>query len=299
VSLELPDRRIGDAWFFHDGRRWHGYVLTSPLDVERHARWDVSHAVSEDLRRWTYEGVCIAAPPDDAWDAGCLATGSVIRRPSGSPADGRYLMAHSVRHAGPEPAVKIVTGDDLHAWRPTGDGPALTLRDFSDNYEPIGSGSRRFPHFRDPFLFMDQGVLHVAVTASRNTGPPDGRGSVAIARWGHTGWQPMPPPELPPVAQELECPQLVRTDDHWLLVFSSQASWIRGRGSRPAGMYTFVGDSPSGPFRGPYVVPHEDGLYAGQLLRASGRWQMLATAVQGLGSLADPVDVNDFVTGLH
>ncbi|MEL7239717.1 MAG: hypothetical protein AAGK78_12725, partial [Planctomycetota bacterium] len=219
--------------------------------------------------------------------AGCLATGSVVRHALGGR---RFLMAHTVRHAGPNPGVVLRGSDDLRAWHLVGDGPALTLADDRDgHYEAVGTGRRAVPHFRDPFLFEWDGALHFMVCASREVA---GRGgTVAVARWDGEQWRLLPPPELPAICDELECPQ-VHADgpNDWRLVFSTNRDWIDPAVANASGVYTFRGPTPLGPWSD-FRSLHTDNLYAGQLLRHDGRWLLIGTDFAGRGSLTDPVDV--------
>ncbi|MEL7089698.1 MAG: hypothetical protein AAGL98_14860, partial [Planctomycetota bacterium] len=178
--LELPGHLVGDSWFFRGDDRWHVYLLTCADDLPRHEFWSITHATSTDLISWRVEGEVAGPPPAERWDAGCLATGSVIEYPLHGR---RYLMAHTVRHAGPDPAVKLLVSDDLHTWAPVDDGPAARLADAPVAwYQPYGTGVRTMPHFRDPWLFVFDDTLHIACTGQRSDGPADGRGTVALLK---------------------------------------------------------------------------------------------------------------------
>ena len=287
--LAFDDRRVGDAWFFRAGETWHAYVLTCPLDVQPHVWWDITHATSRDLKAWHVHGEITHSQHEPAELAGCVATGSVIEHGLGGR---RYLMAHTLRHAGPDPAVVLRTSDDLHDWHLVGDGPALSLSDDAAGmYEQVGSGSRAVPHFRDPFLFEWNGELHFIVCATR---PGRARGgTVAAARWTGERWQLLPPPEMPDVCEELECPQVHRIDDgDWRLVFSSFGHFFNPAAANRSGVYCFRGPTPLGPWHDlrPLQV---DKMHAGQLLRDGERWLLVGTNFSGFGSLTDPIDVTD------
>jgi len=294
TMLKLSAQLIGDSWFFRDyTNRWHAYVLTCAEDLTRHEFWSITHATSEDLVSWELQGEVASPPPESRWDAGCLATGSVIEHPAGG---GRYLMAHTVRHAGPAPATKLLTSDDLHKWRPVGDGPAARLADAPTRwYQATGTGARSMPHFRDPWLFVFEDTLHIACTAQRSDGPPDGRGTVALLRWNGKTFEFLPSPTMPPVMQELECPQLHEIEPgRWALIFSSIADWFtpgfRQDNYLPAGTFVMNASSPMGPWGEPRSLDMPN-IYAAQLLRDGGRWRLIGTVPEGAGHLSDPVDV--------
>ena len=298
--FRLPGQSVGDAWFFREppAGPWHLYALTCPSGVPRHERWWVTHATSDDLISWEHLGEVVAPPEAAAWDAGCLATGGVAEHPAGG---GRYVLAHTVRHAGPDPAVKLLAGDDLHAWHPVGIGPAARLADAPGGwYGQIGTGERSFPHFRDPFLFVDDGELHCLCTAARADGPADGRGTVAHLVWRDTRFEFLPPPEMPAVAQEPECPHLYDAGGgRWLLVFSSAGQWFtadfrRGR-DLPTGTYAMAGPSPLGPWSEPRPLrpaAAPPGLYAARLLDLDGRPVLIGTVGD---TVCDPIDAREAV----
>ena len=295
--LFLPDRFVGDSWFHRAADGWHAYALTCPEGVERHSRWWITHAVSDDLTRWEVRGEVVAPPLDDRWDRGCLATGSVVEHGLGGR---RYLMAHSVRHAGPDPAVKLLTSDDLHRWVPVGEGPAARLADAPPAwYQQAGTGLRDMPHFRDPWLFEHGGVLHCACTAQRADGPADCRGTVALLRRAGDAFGFLSPPAMPPVLQELECPQLHEVrPGRWALVFSSNQAWFtpayRERHAPRTGTFVMAGPSPLGPWSRPRPLRPAgapENLYAAQLLRDAEAWRLIGTVPEGNGHLSDPVAV--------
>jgi hypothetical protein len=155
------------------------------------------------------------------------------------------------------------------------------------------------PHFRDPWLFEVDGTLHLACTAQRADGPADGRGTVALLRWSGESFDFLPPPQMPTVQQELECPQLHEVEPgRWALVFSSAATWFtpdyRKRHKTVGGTFVMNAPAPTGPWSEPRPLRPAgtpEHLYAAQLLRDGDRWRLIGTVTWGAGHLSDPIDV--------
>jgi beta-fructofuranosidase len=207
--------------------------------------WDIGHAVSRDLRNWTLCTPALLRGPAGAWDE-TLATGSVIRH------GGRYWMAYTGHLTA---QIGLAWSTDLHAWH-RHDGNPVTCCD-GELYEKAGSGVRTMMHWRDPFLFENAGYVYHAVCASANRGPADGRGTVGLARSADmVRWEILPPSDVEPICQEMECPQVVQREGLWYLLFSSGPDWFAksfaervGHNSLGWTTYSMAGQSPFGPFR--------------------------------------------------
>ena len=168
-------------------------------------------------------------------------------------------------------------------------------------YEPTGSGVRKQPHWRDPFLFEHEGFVYHWVCASRNDGLQDARAALGLARSKDMlNWEVMPPPETERFAQEFECPQLYENDGLWYAVFSSGPEWFsvdylnRIGGPKPHFMtYSMVAPSPMGPFTTHgtgQILPttSERQPYACQVVAFQGKTFLLGTQPDGI---CDPIPV--------
>ena len=292
--LVHPGNHIGDSWYHVSGDVAHCFYLTCPDNVERHTAWDIAHATSRDLANWELHGIVLERGADDEWDGDCLATGSVLK------VGPRYWMAYTGRWSEPRVATGLAVSDDLHRWKKAEFNPITTID--PRFYEPIGTGSRRMAHWRDPFLFQHDGYVYQYVCASR-PGPDEGRGTLGVARTRDmTVWDVLPPPELDPVAEELECPQIRKIGDRYFLVFSAfpdlfAPRWRAEFGDhlRP-GTYAMVGPSPFGPFHLRHPAPivpedHDVHPYAGQLVEFRGRWYLLGTVWddEAFDYICDPI----------
>lgn len=299
--LKIPGHRLGDAWYCSHAGRVHAFFLVCPDDVPRHTAWDIGHASSTDLRRWTWHGVALRRGPVGAWDGTCLATGSVLHR------DGRFWMAYTGNWLGPRPAVGMAWSSDLRRWNKLDANPVTAIDERL--YTAASRGRRRFPHWRDPFLCEVEGVAYqlVCATAGGRDGPA---GTVGAARSRDlVHWELLPPLDIEPFAEELECPQVVRAGGRHVLVFSTPAGLLLSDAATapdaPGHLYAMIGRGPLGPFRVADPAPllpddMRDRPYAARVVELDGRLHLLGTVWSEAGDrISDPIPVEPTTTGLR
>ncbi|HEX2952279.1 MAG TPA: family 43 glycosylhydrolase [Armatimonadota bacterium] len=298
--LQHPNQQIGDAWFFVDNSTVHCYYLTCPLDVPRHTRWDIGHAVSNDLTNWTIVDPALVRGESGFFDHDGLATGSVI------PFAGRYWMAYTTHH---QATVGLAVSDDLYTWQKVSKTPITDVD--PRYYEPMSHGVRKAKHWRDPFLFVHDGMVYHFVCASRNDGPEDRRGTVGVARTADMQhWQILPPPAIDAIDQEMECPQLYQQNGRYYLLFSSAAEWFTPEATTSIpgifgwSSYAMVANSPFGPFTLQYgrIIPADYPVqpYACQIVQWQGNSYLLGTIQPPeYGVICDPIPVIFTEDGIH
>jgi len=298
--LTLAGHHIGDSWYCADGGRVHCFFLCCPQDVPRHTAWDIAHASSADLTSWTHHGIVLRRGAAGEWDGACLATGSVLRR------GGRFWMAYTGNWCGPRPAVGLATSADLHRWEKHPANPVTAIDE--RHYTARGRGRRPLPHWRDPFLFEVGGVVYQLVCAAAASGGTPA-GTIGAARSRDMGeWEILPPLDVEPFAEELECPQVISEAGRHYLVFSTPPGLLLADGESPAdgegNMYSMIGETPLGPFRvgdpAPLLPPGmRQRPYAGRLVAFGGRYVLLGTVWSEAGDcISDPVPVELTSTGV-
>lgn len=301
--LTQPGRQIGDTWFYAHKGVFHCYYLTCDLATPRHSSWDIGHATSNDLTHWTVQPLALKKGAADAWDDN-LATGSILRW------NDRFWMAYcagNLAHVG----VGLAVSDDLFHWTRWPANPVTKID--PRYYEPIGSGSRPFPHWRDPFLFVDGDWVYHYVCASSTQGVADERGALGLARTKNmTDWEILPPPTVDPVSQELECPELIEHGGVYHLIFSAipeffAASFLakHPKDTFSWSTYAMVGPTPFGPFR-----IHGDGRilpvdypaqpYACRVVMMNDQPYLLGTIIEpGNDAICDPIPLKFTADGLR
>lgn len=300
--LGVPGYHLGDSWYYIAGTRAHCFFLICPDTVPRHTAWDIGHASSLDLTHWVYHGIVLRRGPAEAWDHVCLATGSILKRGE------RFWMAYTGNWFGPQPAVGLAASTDLHHWEKAATNPITAIDEHY--YTASSRGRRAFPHWRDPFLFEVAGIVYqiVCATAAGQSSPA---GTIGVARSRDmTTWEVLPPLDIEPFAEELECPHVVAGNGRYYLVFSTFGelllSNVATAANEPGGnMYSMVGETPLGPFRiaNPEpLLPYDmsDRPYAGRVVRFNGRSYLLGTIWSDTGDrISDPIPLELTATGLR
>ena len=299
------DHYIGDAWYFVADDTVHMFFLTFPLG--REGRWDIGHAISQDLIHWDYVGVALEPGPEGAWDGQTLATGSVLRR------DGQYWMAYTgcEDEGFRTQRVGMAVSDDLMKWEKLPENPQTQAG--PPHYEQMSTGRRKMIHWRDPFLFDDGEAVYQFVCARRSDGDEATRGTAAVTRsTDMVNWEIMGPLEHDRISQEMEVPQLYHIDGRWYLVFCTPGSFLAPSFARRfadgvpgRGNFSMVGDSPFGPFHvhgTGQIVPHgkDEYFYAAQLVNLRQEWYLLVTEDDGDNHrISDPLLIRADDTGVH
>lgn len=287
--FSLDGFRIGDVWpYQEDGSEIvHLFFLIAPRsDPER--RWSIGHLTSRNLRDdWEFHDIALAPGKPGGFDDLGLATGSILKH------NDRYYMAytgHGKADAVRCGAAGMAVSDDLFHWERLREIPPI--RPDARFYETSVTGSRDFLHWRDPFLLRDGGRFHMFLCARAKTGPVKTRGTVAhLVSDDLRGWETLPPLEMEPFCEELECPQIYRIGERYCLLFCTHRELIDPSlfpaGQVPdGGGFVMFADRLTGPYR--RIGTGKTGgdvpgkyFYAPQLLRHGGRFLLIGTLLDG------------------
>lgn len=307
MALKLENRWLWDFWFAQDGDDYHIFYLQSPnhwpYEWQRHFSVSVGHAISKDLSNWTVLPDALA-PSDDlrAFDNYTTWTGSVIKHEelwymfyTGSMRQERALIQR----------IGLATSRDLLHWEKHSQS-ALVETD-PQWYELLDLASWHDQAWRDPWVFQQDGLFHMFITARQKDGVADARGVIGHAVSENLiDWQVSSPVTKPGEFGHMEVPQLVHIGNYYYLLFTvghgQYSSARKARGvALETGTHYLVADNPFGPFRyltDNFLSGDEHGsLYSGKLIQGpDGSWQFLAFqnfSKQGdfIGSLADPIAV--------
>ncbi len=217
----LNGKYIWDLWFLKDGDRLFRYFLEAPRSgnpESRHNKSSIGVAVSENGGEWQYGGK-ILRPSRSGWDNLSIWTGSTFKN------NGTYYLFYTSRSR-LYPAVQkigLVTADNPYFHYPekiSEDRPLLTVDAGlfeTDSYDG-------FTHWRDPYVFEENGRYLMLIVARKKSGPLHGRGTIAVAEsqdlmnWSITGSL-----KLPEWFDSCECPYIIKLDGIYHLFFSSFA----------------------------------------------------------------------------
>lgn len=299
------DTDIGDVWPWYDevSGLTHLYFLTAPSGTGRH--WSIGHLVSRDLVDWEDRGIALAPGRSGCFDDFGLATGSIIRH------DGRYYMAytgHSCDETLGKGDIGLAVSDDLDHWERVSENPVV-VHD-PRYYETEITGSRPFLHWRDPFLLREDDGIHMFLCARRLDGPVKTRGTVAhLVSRDLLQWQTLPPLEVSPLCEEMECPLVHKHGGRYYLFFSTHQELIdpaalAGEKVPDGGFFVQTADTLTGPWRrngtGKIDLPEVGGyFYAHQLVNRPQGCHLLGTVITPERSwIADPVPVEFRPDGL-
>lgn len=194
---------------------WHLFHMRLP---------DIAHYASRDLIHWD-ERPIVAAPgkPGEPDHCGGLCTGCVIEH------DGRFYCFYTANQT-----ICLTTSNDLDHWTKHADNPVL--RGDNKQYESA--------NFRDPFVIFnrEEGLWWMVFGTRLMRQPGQRAGCVGLAKSKDLiGWELAEPLWAPNIGPHADCPQLLRHDQRWYLVYLQRNTRYR------------VADSLAGPWRRPPI----------------------------------------------
>lgn len=317
MVLRLADKWIWDFWLARDGDDWHIYFLqadnTLPDPNMRHRNVTQGHAVSRDLRNWTYLGTCFTPAPAPAWDDWTTWTGSVVRGPDGV----WHLFYTGTSHAGAGMQQRIghATSIDMHGWQRVGDGRCLDIS--GPDYEEYTPGHWHDRAFRDPWVMRDprgSGWVMYMVARVPDVPEPNAGGSIGFATSPDLyAWTLQAPVYAGGLFGQMEVPEVVEVDGRWYCLFCTDGShWSKVyRRLNPQtpirGTHYLMADNPRGPWRiapGPFLDGNPGRpRYAGKIVKTDTGLVYLAFVHDDsdgsfVGEICDPIPVRVDSEGL-
>lgn len=260
----------------------------------------VSHVTSRDGLKWEPAPPALRTGEPGSCDDDMIWTMHVVRAPEGAATGAKFHMYYtgcSTAERGQVQRVALATSEDLYAWTRHPRNPLLASArpHYNDDRTLVG-----FISFRDPFVFIEDGVWHMLVTGRTADGPRFRRGAVvhAVSRDG-VQWELQPPLYAPQQFEDIEVPSLIRRDGRYYLFF-----------------HDFNGHNPyriAESLDGPWLAPQRDMLlpdrnfvfrfatWRGQTLlfhtlRSECDWKRRAPSA-GVACLAPPKEVHTLPNG--
>ena len=317
MPLALDDEWIWDFWLTRKGADWHIYFLKAPKSLGdpelRHRNVTQGHAVSRDLRAWTYLGTSFAPAPAPAWDDWTTWTGSVIEGPDGV----WHLFYTGTTHTdgGLKQRIGHATSRDMHNWERVGDGLCLDIS--GPDYEEYTPGHWHDRAMRDPHVIRDpagDGWLMFFTARVPGLAEPNAGGSIGLATSPDLyTWTLQRPVYRGGMFGQMEVPQVTAFGGRWYLMFCTVgAHWSEAyRATNPqtpvTGSHYLVADEVRGPWRvapGPFLDGAEPcRRYAGKLVEVDGALYLMGfihttETSPFVGAVSDPIPVSADSEGL-
>jgi beta-fructofuranosidase len=173
----------------------------------------VAHRVSDDGMHWTDAPNALHVGDPGACDDDQIWTMHVF------PWEGRFYMLYTALSKAEDGRVQrtaLAVSDDLMAWEKVAHNPVAAPD--SRWYEADTSDSGR-ADWRDPFPWVEDGVIHGLISAHESKGPYNRRGCVAhIVSTDGEHWDVRPPFYTPRISTDFEVPAIVKLGERYYLI---------------------------------------------------------------------------------
>lgn len=202
----------------------------------------VAHVVSDDGLAWKLTKTAIRSGDPGECDDDMIWTMHVVPHPAQPGRFHMYYTGCSFAERGCVQRVALATSDDLYNWTKHNANPIVESKapHYNENFNLVGIIS-----FRDPFVFIEDGVWHMFVTARENEGLRFRRGCVAHAVSANgIDWELKPAIYAPRLHEDLEVPAVIRMNGRYYLFYGDFVS----------SMHYCVADK----LDGPYLAPAQD-----------------------------------------
>ena len=176
----------------------------------------VSHAVSEDGLSWKPCKHAIATGEPGDCDDDAIWTMHTVKKPDGS---GFRMFYTGISRAefGQVQRVAVADSPDLMEWTKHPGNPVLESRNphYNEDLQRVG-----FISFRDPFVFIEDGVWHMFVVGRQKGGHRFFSGCVVHATSPDgIEWTSQPPLFAPQQYEDMEVPSLIKIGATYYLTF--------------------------------------------------------------------------------
>lgn len=153
-----PGRQVWDFSIIRADDTYHIYYHSIPEAAPGAANGDtIWHATSADLARWDVQGPALVTADAAAWEQGAHWAPAVARDEDNE----RWVMLYTGVDARMNQLIGLAESPDLATWTRLGPGPAIA----PDTTAYIWSAASYWSDFRDPYLWREDGLWHVLVTA--------------------------------------------------------------------------------------------------------------------------------------
>ena len=239
--------RMWDTWMFREKDEYHLFTLTQPYSK---SGWDrVCHAVTTDWLHWRdcNDIVLQDTRNKDAWDAGCILTGSVFRTPDG------YGMTYGSSHEGLE-KIGLLFSKDLNNWEKCVSNPVMCPQGSFYEKTMNETAQSKVP-WRDAYVIPGEQGYEAFVCAGDMQKEKTRNGCIArVTSDDLINWTYHPPIASPESYVDMEVPQYFTWNGFHYLLFSTTGIYTRihlSNRKRPAGTFYLVSKEKYGEYQIP------------------------------------------------
>lgn len=204
------ESEIGDIEIIKAGDTFHLFHLILPNHDY------IAHAISRDCINWKRVKNAIWVGDPGEWDDDMLWTMNIVK--SGDVYEMYYTGLNQKEHGLYQKIGKAVS-TDLMNWTKVAE-PPFPIEPEGPFYETRHDNNRQWVSFRDPFIFDHDDKRYILMCARSNSGVMSRRGLVGIYQLDGDKAIPMPPVFYPRVYDDIECPCMLRIDNHYYLIGS-------------------------------------------------------------------------------
>jgi len=268
---------VWDFWYFFksETETFHVFFLNADRSLkaneEHHFSSEIGYATTRDFISFTWIDNNVLSARENEWFNTSIWTGDVVKVKNG------FLMYFTSRDSSVDDGftqnIGLAYSESIGSglWTPI---PEFQLKPFPKHYTQKSNPDDVSIHaWRDPFLFLHEGIPHMLITAKSKDGIPGKNGCIACLRSINNSllkWESLPPLYYPGYYSEMEVSQvLMDKDDNYHLVFSSPPKWdFAPSTSHAGGLHSVVSKSPFGFLnKTPNVLlPFASNLYACRII---------------------------------
>ncbi len=277
--MHQSDLFVWDFWYHYDSesKLFHVIYLNADASLvptnEHHFHARLGYAVTQDFDGIDWIDHDVFHADSHGWDNTSIWSGDVIKT-----ADG-FLLFYTSRNRSIDDGMTQNVGmarstDFIHWDRIDGIRIEPDPRWYEPrNLEPDGDDTTHA--WRDPFLFIHDGIAHMVLAAKSRESPICRKGAIAVLRAREddlTDWEVLPPLCSPGWYSEMEVPQIYeRPEGGLVLVFSTwargdHAPTTNGQGGLHAINIDKIEPHDLGDIVPKVLLPASDGLYACRII---------------------------------
>lgn len=154
-----PDRQVWDFSIVRHDSLYHIFYHTIHEQTPNATYGDtIWHSTSPDLKHWNIESPILTVG-QGSWDEGALWAPDVFYDPYRS----QWALAYTACDSRMNQRISIATSDNLYDWSKAEFNPAVE----PDPAQYIWNDEQWWSNFRDPYVWFEEGVFHILVTAKK------------------------------------------------------------------------------------------------------------------------------------